>query len=170
MSRPKKSITFKVDLTREDVLAYIREGLKKDGFLAPDDDDAFKVNEDAVNAEDVLVEVVSVSVAPTEREKGASLADLRAARANKSPAGDADEDEAPRPRRKRDAEEPRQLVHDEDDLDLKKSVRSFNAAMPPAPPKGKTAVDPNERPRKRLVGETLDDLGKDPTDMSDEIG
>lgn len=155
---------IKVDIPRVDAINYIREGLKREGLIAPDDDADFVINGDAVNDDDVLVEVANVSVGVKPREKGVSLADLRSA---------APEEEVRQPAKKTrkpyNPDEPRTLVHDEDEEAIEKEIKSFNKRMPAKPAVGKDAAQ-DDRSRRSRVGDTLEDLGKDPTDMSDEIG
>lgn len=159
----KRDIKIKVDLSYEDVMEYVREGLRRDGLIAPDDDESFRLHPDAVNADDVLVEVVGVSVVQNTREKGVSLSDLRAQTGGR-------EEEAPRKKKagptaskEADPEE-----SEEDLIEELKEINRFNRSMSAAPAKGIHASDASQRMAR--VGRTLDDLGKDPSDMSDEIG
>jgi|GEM_PF-4301262 len=159
----KRDIRVKVEISYSDVINYIRDGLKRDGLEAPDGDESFCINMDAVNGDDVLVEVVGVSVVQTAREKGTPLAELRAQRAPRD-----DEDKPKAKRKPYNPDEPRALEQDEDVEEVTRDVRRFNRSMPKAPAVGLKA--PDAASRMVRVGNTLEDLGKDPTDMSDEIG
>lgn len=168
MSKPKRDIKIRVDITYQDALAYIREGLRRDGLVAPEGDDCFMINGDAGNPDDVLVEVVGVSVAQPERPAGVSLAELRALRTGGDEEEEEEEIKKPAKKKKpRAPDEPRTLVHDEDDSTLEKEIRSFNRTVPKVPEVGPKANEvAKRRPR---VGESLEAMGKDPHDMSDEI-